>query len=47
MTEVTGHMCQYGMELEDDDGTVKPVAKITRWLSTALELFQELGRKSK
>ena len=42
---IVGHQCRYGQRAMADDGTVMPVRKATRWLSSAPEVLSRLGHK--
>ena len=42
---IIGHQCRYGQRAMADDGTMMPVRKATRWLSSAPEVLSRLGRK--
>ena len=42
---VVADMCQFGMEMKDDDGVMKPVLKPTRWLSNSPYLLHALNRR--
>ena len=42
---VDGHQCRYGQSARADDGTVMPVRKATRGLSSAPAILSRLGHK--
>ena len=39
---VVGNMCQYGMNIEEQPGIIKPVKKNTRWVSSSNALLERL-----